>query len=238
MGFFDFITDLPRYRDRPYAVPRLNQRHAFLIAPFAEQISGARVLDLGAHDGRWSYAFAGCGAREVIGIEARAELIADFADFPDAALRDRVQLRAADMFDALQQAVDAGERFDVIAVFGVFYHIMDHFRLLSLIRQLQPGLVIMDSEFNMRPKPVIRLMREATENVLNAAPQFEGQDRAVKGIPSRSALEMMADALDFDLSWSDWQSLPTDAREGVQDYFRPKGRDMRRATCSLWPRGD
>lgn len=238
MGFFDFITHLPRYQDRRNAVARLNRRHQFLISDFAEVISDARVLDLGAHDGRWSYAFAGCGARKVIGIEARSETAAAFADFPDPALRERVELRIDDIVSAMEIAVDASEKFDVVAVFGVFYHIMDHFRLLSLIRQLKPCVVIIDSEFNLRPKPVIKLVREGTSNALNAAPQFEGQARAIKGIPSRSALEMMADALDFDVVWSDWDSLPADDREGVQDYFRPKGRDMRRATCSLWPRGD
>jgi hypothetical protein len=84
---------------------------------------------------------------------------------------------------------------------------------------------------------MVTLMREATANPLNAAPQFEGQVRAVKGIPSRKALEMMADALDFEVRWSDWDRLRPTQRRGVSDYFRPAQSGMRRATCSLWPRG-
>jgi predicted RNA methylase len=45
------------------------------FAPFASEISGARVLDLASHDGRWSYAFAGVGAASVVGIEGRQEMI-------------------------------------------------------------------------------------------------------------------------------------------------------------------
>jgi hypothetical protein len=44
----------------------------------------------------------------------------------------------------------------------------------------------------------------------------------------------MADALGFDVIWSDWCSVPEAERIAVHDYFR-KGR-RRRATCALRPR--
>lgn len=234
MGFFDFVGTLPLYEDHKGAAGRLNGRYHFLIRPYFEQIRDARVLDLGAHDGRWSYAFAGAGAREVIGIEARQNLIDSFDAYPDPDLRAKVQLRRADIFAALEQEIAAGARYDIVAVFGIFYHIMDHFRLLYLIRQLQPGLVIVDTELSDRPGPVITLSRERTAKDLNAAPQIEGQDVAVKGIPSAKAVVLMADALNYDLNWADWTRLPPHLRSGVGDYFRTEG--TYRDTFTLTPR--
>jgi 2-polyprenyl-3-methyl-5-hydroxy-6-metoxy-1,4-benzoquinol methylase len=234
-GFFDFISGLPHYEGHRQVVTRMNHRHRFLIEAFASDIAGADVLDLASHDGRWAYAFAGAGAARVLGIEARQELIDRFADYPDADLRQRVELRCGDIFDGIAAEVAAGSRFDVVAVFGIFYHIMDHFHLLRLILGLKPQLIIIDSEFALRDGPIIQLVREKTDNILNAAPQIAGQKKAIKGVPSFSALTMMAQALDLDVEWSDWDSLPAGERSGVTDYYRTQR--LRRATCALRPKG-
>ena len=72
---FDFMEQLEPYGEKPNTIFRLVQRHRLIIDPFAEQIAGARILDLAAHDGRWSYALANAGAKNVIGVEARQELL-------------------------------------------------------------------------------------------------------------------------------------------------------------------
>ncbi|MGL4311168.1 MAG: class I SAM-dependent methyltransferase [Paracoccaceae bacterium] len=233
MGFFDFIDSVPGYDARGPDRLRLNARHDMLIGRHRGQISAARVLDLAAHDGRWSYAFAGAGAVQVVGIEARPELITRFPHFPDAGLKARVELRCADVHDGVEAAKNAGEHYDVVAVFGIFYHIMDHFRLLRGIHALKPRLVIIDSEFVDASGPMIRLIRERTDNRLNAAAQFPGQQVAVKGVPSFRALETMADVLGFSVDWMDWGDVPPCGRRGLGDYYRAG--DMRRATCVLRP---
>ena len=234
MGFFDFIADLPHYADHSAPVARMNKRFEALIAPFADQIDGARVLDLASHDGRWCYAFAGAGAASVVGIEGRQDMVDKFADYPDKALKDRVTLRVGDLFEGMEQAIRDGERYDVIGVFGILYHVMDHFRLFQLARQLKPQLIIVDSEFMLRPAPMMMLKTERTSNVLNAIPQYEGQERAIKAVPSFKAMDWIADALGFDTEWIDWDARAPDDRRGVSDYYRDK--DMRRGTCALRPR--
>jgi 2-polyprenyl-3-methyl-5-hydroxy-6-metoxy-1,4-benzoquinol methylase len=129
----------------------MNKCHDALIAPFAPEISGSRVLDLASHDGRWSYAFAGAGAASVVGIEGRQEMVDMFDDFPDEALKSKVELRVWNIYDGLEAATANGETYDVVAVFGILYHLMDHFRLFLLIRKLKPKLIIVDSEFMRRP---------------------------------------------------------------------------------------
>jgi len=234
MAFFDFLAELELYKDNPAAVARMNMRHRHLIDLFSEEIKGSRVFDIAAHDGRWSYAFAGAGAKQVVGVEARQHLIDSFADYPDAKLRDKVDLRCNDLFDEMDSEVKNGETYDVVAVFGIFYHIMDHFRLLKLATDLKPKLIILDSEFMDLPGPVIQMSREKTEKNLNAAPQIESQKVAVVGYPSFKAMELMADVLDHEIDWVDWNLLDENARLGVNDYYRKTG--MRRGTCALWPR--
>jgi len=232
MGFFDFLATVPPYSEGKAPARRMNKRHALLIEPFADMIDGARALDIAAHDGRWSYALAGTGAREVVGIEARSELIERFAAFPDTGFKDRVTLQQGDLYDYLDGAVAAEERFDVVALLGIFYHVMDHFRILRQIRALGPKIVIVDSEFMHSAQPYIQLLNEMTDQSLNAAPQIDGQTRAIKGVPSTGAMEKMAAAVGYGVIWLD----PTETfanRMGVQDYFRA-GR-KRRAACILSP---
>ncbi|MEM0922699.1 MAG: class I SAM-dependent methyltransferase [Pseudomonadota bacterium] len=233
MAFFDFARALPRYFGMGRVVDRLDRRKEFLIDPFRAEISGARVLDLASHDGRWALAFAAAGAREVVGIEGRAELIAEFSAFPDSAEKANVRLIKDDLEQAVRGMADAGERFDVIGVFGIFYHITTHYRLLADLRRLEPGLVIIDSEFLNLEAPVIALRREDPSRDMNALALFDGQQKVVKGVPSRLAMEMMADTLGYRLEWLDWSQLPRNRRHGVRDYFREG--EMTRASCVLRP---
>lgn len=232
MGFFDFLSQTPPY-DKGRSLVRLNNRHKLIVAPFADAIRGARVLDLAAHDGRWSYALAGAGADSVIGVEARGELFERFAAYPDTGYKARVDLRQGDIFEALEGFVRDGERFDVVAVYGIFYHVLDHFRLLRLIRAVEPGLVIIDSEFMTAKNPVIQLTQERTELNINAAPQIEGQEKALIGIPSFRAVEKMALVLGYDCAWIDVAAVLGEDRAGMGDYFRTGGK--RRGTCALTP---
>lgn len=233
MSVFDFITGLPFYRQKERDLERLNNRHAFVIKPFLRDIRDARVLDLASHDGRWPYAFAMAGAREVIGIEGRQELIDQFAGYPDDEAKARVTLRQGDINVEVPRLADAGERFDVVGVLGIFYHITTHYALLAQISRLRPKLILIDSEFVNRPGEVILLVEEDPSRDMNTLPELAGQARTVKGVPSRSATELMARNLGYRTEWLDWDTLPEDERIGVHDYYR-KGR-LTRGTCALRP---
>ncbi|MDZ7711098.1 MAG: class I SAM-dependent methyltransferase [Roseovarius sp.] len=234
-GFFGFLHNLPPYDENETTLYRLTQRHKLLIAPFVEQIDGARVLDLAAHDGRWSYALAAAGASEVVGVEARRDLIERFDAFPETPFKGRVRLIANDIFAEMEAHLAAGERFDVVAVYGIFYHIMDHFRLLSLVRRLGPRLIIIDSEFIVIDNAMIQVLKEAVDNPLNAVTEVDGQSHTVVGVPSLRATEFMAEALDLDLMWLDHGLILGKDRRGMRDYFRD-GRKVRHV-CALTGRG-
>ncbi len=234
MGFFDFLHGLDPYAENAAGVRRLNLRHDHLMEPIRAEVQGARVLDLAAHDGRWAYAFAAAGARKVLGIEGRPHLVDRFAHFPEGAAKNRVTLRVGDIFEGMAQEVAQGATYDVVGVLGIFYHIMDHFRLLQLVTRLKPRLIVVDSEFALRPGQVIMLLREDPSKDLNALPQAEGQEKALIGIPSATALEAMADVLGYVTEWADWEDVPQGERGPVFDYYRPETK--RRATAFLRPK--
>lgn len=234
MGFFDFTAKLDHYAGKIHTADRLNRRHDFLIKDFKDDISGAKVLDLASHDGRWCYAFAAAGAASVHGVEIRKELIDLFPAYPDAALRNRVTLSHNDMFDELETLVARGETFDVIGVLGILYHIMDHHRLFVLLKALKPKLMIVDSDFMARNFPMVKLIKERTDNILNTAAHFEGQEYSMAGILSHNALEAIADTLGYTTTWSDWSRVPPDQRTGLEDYFTNDPRC--RATCAIRPK--
>ena len=50
---------------------------------------------------------------------------------------------------------------------------------------------------------------------------------------SFSPMDRMAEALDFNVKWVDWDARPKDDRRGVSDYYREE--KMRRGTCVLRP---
>lgn len=233
MSIFDFIRGMPFYLTKPKDAERLNNRHRFIIDPFLSDIRGARVLDLASHDGRWPYAFSTAGAREVIGIEGRPELIAEFGEYPDGPEKARVRLLQGDINDEMPKLVARDERFDVVSVLGIYYHITTHYTLLAHIRALRPKLIIIDSEFQNTREPIIRLVREDSRKHMNSLSYFDGQDMVVKGVPSRAAMEMMASSLGYEVEWLDWTKLPPRNRVGVKDYYRDG--PQTRATCALRP---
>jgi len=219
VGFFDFLADTTRYRGSLNALNRLNMRHRFIVQPFEADLAGSRVLDLAAHDGRWSYALSAAGAREVVGVEARQELIDQFAEYPRNEASSKVMLKRGDVFEALPAFAAAGETFDVVAIYGLYYHIMDHYGLLKLVHALSPKLIIIDSLFLNRQQPLIRLQPERTDKFVNTIAHVAGQDVAPVGVPSRSAMDFMARSLGYSTEWANWDALPQEQRGGLKEYF-------------------
>lgn len=230
MAFFDFLHDLDGYT--PDMVTRMKRRHERIVTPFSAELAGARVLDLADHDGRWSYALAEHAA-EVVGVEPRPELVDRFALYPQDALHRRVTLVCADIYRDLDTRIAAEETFDVVALFGIFYHVMDHYGLLAKVTQLRPKLILIDSEFIIDRNPMIQMVKERTDNPLNAIAHVPGQEVTLKGVPSTAAMDRMAEVLGHACGWADWDSLPFDQRDTVRDYFRDT--KMRRRTCVLRP---
>lgn len=188
-----------------------------------ELIKGARVLDLGARFGFWSWAAHQHGAVETIGIEGQQES-ADRGDKLLSGLNHQYLIGNA--FDEIPRLIEEGQTFDVILNLGFFYHIYDHYGMLKLMDALKPKVIVIDSEIDDFDEPVVRIREEKTWEPNNAIAEVEGQKFSAVGNASRGTIELLGECYDYKTEWCNWSKL----RKGqaCDDYV-----ERRRFTCLL-----
>ena len=204
---------------------RLNLRYEAIFAENRDLFGDARVLDIASHDGRWSLAALACGAKSVVGIEARPDLVEHAA----ANLQlygynsDQYSFVVGDVCDVLnEQAFD----FDVVLCLGYLYHTLRYNALMHGIRKANPKHVIIDTVARpMRARrPAVWLVREPVSREGNAfVDRYTHGDSVIVGQPSLRAIRMLLAGYDFEVErFSDWAGLIRDnpdlAGEGVVDY--------------------
>ena len=94
MGFFDFLAQNSFYAAEPRSVVRLNLRHRMIVEPLLPLFKGRSVLDIGARDGRWAYAFATAGATMVTALEEHSDLVRRFDNLPSDEAKSRIAVSA------------------------------------------------------------------------------------------------------------------------------------------------
>jgi SAM-dependent methyltransferase len=215
---------------------RLNERYKRIVTMNIGHIAGKRVLDLAAHDGRWSWAALKSGASYVEGVEGRPELVA-FANkalsaFPSEAFR----FSQGDIFDYLEKLKQTEvNRLDTILCLGIIYHINEHFRLLQLMAALKPGAIILDGALVCSDEPKITFKPEATASKLNAIPGETQSDYALVGTMSRGLLNQWCRLNGWSLTYIPWRREDIADAAGLRDYLVATERPRARFTCVLTP---
>jgi predicted nicotinamide N-methyase len=218
----DFCDRFPRFLETTETVPsrsRLDARWRAIVGWNAAVLAGRRVLDLGCHDGRWSFAALDAGARHVIGIEARAHLVQKAAEnfshygVPTGSY-DFVTGDATEALRALKAA-----SVDVVMCLGFFYHTLEHMRLLLEARRLGAEYIIIDTSISAAKEPIVALAFESTEDTRNAVDYgLTGNNKVLVGAPSRSGLLAMLDYAGYQAVFFDWQSNAVDDWTDLPDY--------------------
>ncbi len=219
-GFFD---QYPRFYSSSVvgATPeRLNERYRALISSNEQLIREKTILDLAAHDGRWSFAALKAGARHVTGIEVRSHLV----ESAIAAAREygigaeRYQFIAGDVFD--QIALLQTNSIDTVFCFGFFYHTPHHMLLLSKIARLNPKHLILDTAIDPSTTDcIVRLTKEGVDRDANSLVGQPGDPLyALVGTPSRNALETMLTSFGWSLSYYDWHRAGIGNWRDLRDY--------------------
>ena len=119
-----FAEDYPRFLEVSELRPkpqRVNERYEAIFASNRDIFTGARVLDLASHDGRYSFAALTAGATHVTGVEVRSSLVDQaretfgfYGQDPDT-----YRFVCGDVFEVLaQQSFDV----DVVLCLGYLYH--------------------------------------------------------------------------------------------------------------------
>lgn len=207
------------FRGRP------NLRYEAIFTQNRDLFDGARVLDIACHDGRWSFAALQTGAAEVVGIEARPDLVEDargnLSHYEVAP--DRYRFIHGDIFEALANE-DIGD-IDVVMCLGFLYHTLRYPELLRGIRDLNPSHVIIDATVNRAPNAVVLLHEEKRPDKASNAvtDRYSPEESVLVGKPSASAIECMMEAYDFEVEqYSDWAALFRDNPDikAGKDYRR------------------
>jgi len=201
MNFFDnypSFYETGRTGTRP---KMLDARFHALIENNKEIIKNSTILDLANHDGRWSFAALKNGAKKVYGIEGKKELVQRGIENMKkyGISEERYHFEVGDIFEEIKKI--SPNEIDVVFCFGIFYHISNHMELLKEIKKLQPKYLILDTEIIKSKSPIIRLRNEPYFTP-DSTISFE---KFIAGRPSLSALNIMLNALDFEITYYDWE---------------------------------
>jgi len=198
---------------------RINARYHAFIEPVASRIKGKRILDLASHDGRWTYACLVSGAAHVTGVEVRQELIDKSRYIITPEMKSRTRFIQGDLFDVVPRLLQEREHFDIVICLGIFYHVMDHHRLMMLMVAFKPELIIVDTGLVDTDEPMILLKTESSDNFLNGA-AIRGSRQITVGIVSRGGVEMMARTAGYSIRHHVWERGDGGVgRKGIMDHI-------------------
>jgi hypothetical protein len=228
-GFFN-VSPYTHYN--PGALNRVNERYKRIIAANIRHIAGKRVLDLAAHDGRWTWAALRSGASYVEAVEGRPGLVRRANQLLSSFPQETWRFSRGDIFDYLE---NLNAPFDTILCLGIFYHVSEHFRLLRLMRRLKPSAIVLDTALNTTSAPMISFAREATDSIANAIPGPDQRGEALVGIMSRGLLAQWCRLYGWSLEYIPWRLEDLTDRTDLLDYFANEKRQHTRFTCVLTP---
>jgi len=171
------------YLRHDHALNKFRHIMPWLLQANGGSLSGKRVLDIGCSSGFWPIQCALFGAREVVGIDARPDVIGQ-ANFVRSIVGvENVQFRALDFWDMTPEAL--GGKFDAVLALSFLFHLADPLAALERIRRIARGHIVLDSILSRNEDSVLRLFWEKADDInLGATP-------GMVAWPSKSAMEMM-----------------------------------------------
>lgn len=216
---------------------RLNLRYEAIFGENRDIFANASVLDLASHDGRWSLAALATGARSVVGIEARPELVKaateNLSQYGYG--QDRVRFIAGDVHEVLDRE---DLKADVVLCLGFLYHTLRYNELLHGIRRASARHLIIDtfSPHMMGPVPNVKVITEDGEEEGKAAADSLTHGRSVLvGQPNLAAIRTMLGAYGYHVErLSDWAGLLRDnpKADNCGDYASQKRLTIRCASAT------
>ena len=225
-----FFEKFPRFymtSSTAAATTRLNLRYEAIFGQNRDIFAGAPVLDLASHDGRWSLAALATGARSVLGIEARPELVKAATENLRAYGygADRARFVTGDVHEVLDtQDLEA----DVVLCLGFLYHTLRYNQLLHGIRRTSARYLIIDtfSPYMTGPVPNLNVITEHVgEEGKAAADSYTHGPSVLVGRPNLAAIQTMLGAYGYRVErLSDWAGLLRDSprTDNCGDYASGK----------------
>jgi hypothetical protein len=227
-GFFAEYTEFLATEGVRKEANRLNCRFDVIFGRNRALFAGARVLDIGAHDGRWSMAALNFGARHVHGMEGDPLYVEEARKI----FARRGIAASSYVFDAgyVPDALAPLERgrYDVILCLGFYYHTPDHVRVFEQLSRLGPKHVLLDTAVSRWPlKPFVQFRPTSVAARGNAVVEHATSEHAVVGKPNFRFLKLLADTYGWQVSeinWKDgsirdWTALESYRNRGRRTYL-------------------
>lgn len=216
---------------------RQNERWKRIVAPNLRHVAGRRLCDLGAHDGRWTWAALEAGAAYVEAVEGRPELMERAAACLAGHPAHRWKCVTGDVFDWLEEKVGAGETFDTVMCLGLLYHVAEHFRLLRLMAALRPEAIIIDAALVPGDDLLVVYRAEDTARPVHAIPGREGKAEQLTGVMSQGLLAMWARNNGWKITWMPWRRADVADTRSLDAYFEPEQKPKAHFTLVMEPDG-
>jgi len=140
-----------------------------------------RILDLASHTGESSICCSEVGAKTVLGVEPREELVNESINLAKKLGVSNVSYIVGDACDK-DQMVKFLENIDTVVTFGMFYHLADHNLLLKTICESSARHIILETEYGPETSlPSISWYIEDTDSVMAG---HNGYKKILAGAPN------------------------------------------------------
>jgi len=180
----------------------------WLFAVTGGSLRGKRVLDIACNSGFWSIQCALLGADEVVGFDARAELVEQANLIKAAAGVERASFRVLDFWD--MDPARLGGTFDVVLNLGLLYHLAKPLDALELTRRMAREYIVLDTVVQADRAPVLLLGWEEPEDIGSLV------RAGLVMYPSKRAVEMMLKQVGL----ADYREIPLRSTDLPVQYLR------------------
>jgi 2-polyprenyl-3-methyl-5-hydroxy-6-metoxy-1,4-benzoquinol methylase len=208
-GGLDFTTRHLRpgpLTDDPHRVlQRFRHFMPSVVEAAGGSLAGKRVLDIGCNSGFWSIQCALLGA-EVVGFDARAELIEQANLIRSITGADNVRYEVLDFWDMTSEKLG---QFDVVLNLGILYHLAEPLRALQRTRAMARDIILLDTTINSSADSILRMRWEEPLDIRDAF------TAGVVAHPSKSAIELMLRHIGV----SSFHEIPIRSADLPRDYL-------------------
>lgn len=146
-------------------------------------LQGKRVLDIACNSGFWSIQCALWGAKEVIGFDARPELISQANLIKSIVGVKNVHFQTLNFWDMSPQ--NLGGKFDVVLSLGILYHLPKTFEALEKTLTMAKKQILLDTTVHPTSEAQVVFHQENARDIRMAA------SGGLVAIPSKTAVELM-----------------------------------------------
>jgi 2-polyprenyl-3-methyl-5-hydroxy-6-metoxy-1,4-benzoquinol methylase len=154
----------------------------YLVQAQNGSLAGKRILDIACNCGFYSIQCALLGA-EVVGFDARVELVEQANLVKSIVGVDKVEFRVLDFWDMSPETL--GGTFDAVLSLGILYHLPNPLDALQLTKFMAREAILLDTAVSRSDKPVFDLKWEEPTDIRMAT------SSGIVAHPSRSAIDMM-----------------------------------------------